>query len=450
LSAQRPGLTPLLAFSQVERNPSRYSRLALLLVLAVGLGLFALAFDSSLTTNGYDRAAYAVGSDIRFRATTDSIGDGLPTGGTNILMQQLQNLPGVLGVTQVYRGQANTTPDEGSNQIDALGIDPATFEQDAGVVSWRNDYASTSLDTLLSEMRTHSHGTSVATAADPIWAIVSAQFASRYQVKVGDPFTLEVGYAALGNTPFVVGAIANEFPTLYPGNEPGGFIVVDLNDYLSALRINTPVGAGNGILATFTPNEFWIRTTASPSQHAALLEDLANPNLHPQGAEVQTYSLAEQASQIASNPVSAGMRGLLLVGALTAAALAILGSIVQALMATQQRARQFAVMRTVGMSGRELTLVLLGEQLVVYFFGLVGGTLLGLLLVTATLPFLQFSNTTINPTTVGVPPYILTFDGQSLLSFYVALLMAFLVALLVASRYATSLGLGDALRLGED
>ncbi|MGO8947379.1 MAG: FtsX-like permease family protein, partial [Ktedonobacterales bacterium] len=447
LSAQRPGLTPLLAFSQVERNPSRYSRLALLLVLAVGLGLFALAFNSSLTTNGYDRAAYSVGSDIRFRAITDSDDDGLGTSGTSILMQRLQNLPGVLGVTPVFRGQVSTTSDEGGEQVDALGIDPATFERDAGVVSWRNDYASTSLNTLLSEMRTHSHGSDAGAAGAPIWAIVSTQFASRYQVKVGDPFSLEVGDAAFSST-FVVGAIANEFPTLYPGDVPGGFIVVDLNDYLSALRNNAPSGVDPG---TFSANEFWMRTTASPSQHAALLSDLANPNLLPQqNAEVQTYSLAEQASQIASNPVSAGMRGLLLIGALTAAVLAVIGSIVQGLLATEQRSQQFAVMRTVGMSGRQLTLVLLGEQVVVYFFGLVGGTLLGLLLVTATLPFLQFSDTTINPTTVGVPPYILTFDGQSILYFYVALFMAFLVALLAASRYASSIGLGDALRLGED
>src|SRR5262249_6287130 len=36
LAARRTGLTTLLAFAQVERNPSRYARMTLLLVLAVG------------------------------------------------------------------------------------------------------------------------------------------------------------------------------------------------------------------------------------------------------------------------------------------------------------------------------------------------------------------------------------------------------------------------------
>ena len=194
-----------------------------------------------------------------------------------------------------------------------------------------------------------------------------------------------------------------------------------------------------------------MRTTSNARQHAELMQQLANPAIIPQeNAETQIYSLPDQVSQIAGNPVSAGMRGLLLVGALTAALLAILGSIVQALLATQQRARQFAVMRTVGMSGRQLTLVLLGEQVVVYLFGLIGGTLLGLVMVTATLPFLQFSDTTINPAKVGIPPYILTFNGQTVLYFYAALLMAFIVALAIAARYATRIGLGNTLRLGED
>jgi hypothetical protein len=73
-----------------------------------------------------------------------------------------------------------------------------------------------------------------------------------------------------------------------------------------------------------------------------------------------------------------------------------------------------------------------------------------LLLVTATLPFLQFSDTTVDPAKVGVPPYLLTFNGVTILYFYAALLIAFVIALLIAARYATSIGLGKALRLGED
>jgi hypothetical protein len=102
------------------------------------------------------------------------------------------------------------------------------------------------------------------------------------------------------------------------------------------------------------------------------------------------------------------------------------------------------------MAGRQLTGLLLGEQIVVYAFGLVGGTLLGLLLATATLPFLEFSDTTIDPTKLGIPPYQLVFNGTGIIIFYAVLLAAFVLALATAARYATTIGLGKALRLGED
>src|SRR5262249_41525373 len=65
LAGRGRGATSLLALAQVERNPSRYARVTLLLVLAVGLGLFALTFDASLGANTRDRASYTIGADVR-------------------------------------------------------------------------------------------------------------------------------------------------------------------------------------------------------------------------------------------------------------------------------------------------------------------------------------------------------------------------------------------------
>ena len=91
------------------------------------------------------------------------------------------------------------------------------------------------------------------------------------------------------------------------------------------------------------------------------------------------------------------MSGLLLIGAFTAVLLAVLGSLVQAVMSARQRTTQFAIFRTLGMANNQLTRLLLGEQTVVYLFGLIGGTVLGLILTTATWPYLTFSDSTIDP-----------------------------------------------------
>lgn len=438
LAARGRGLTSLLAFAQVERSPSRYSRITLLLVLAVGLGVFALTFDTSLQQNARDRATYAVGTDVRTEQVT---GEGSEQGSK--IAAAMARLPGVLGVTPIYRTTSNQASGDGSANVDLLGIDPATWQQDAGAISWRGDYADQSLDILMAGMSAHSGGAAPGSAAAPIWAMVSDTFATQMHVKPGDRFSLQLSEISFGTTAFVVGAVIHEFPTLYPAREEGGFLVVNLNDLFTAIKLEAP----DQDTSLIGPNEYWLRTGPDSARQAALATALkTNGTLDVSNVT----TLDSVLSQNNANPVGSGMRGLLIVGAITAALLAVLGSIIQSVLAARQRATRFAVLRTVGMAGRQLTGLLLGEQIVVYAFGLVGGTLLGLLLATATLPFLEFSDTTIDPTKLGIPPYQLVFNGTGIIIFYAVLLAAFVLALATAARYATTIGLGKALRLGED
>jgi ABC-type antimicrobial peptide transport system permease subunit len=130
--------------------------------------------------------------------------------------------------------------------------------------------------------------------------------------------------------------------------------------------------------------------------------------------------------------------------------LAVIGGLAQATLAARQRSVQFAVLRALGASGRQLTNLLAGEQAIIYAFGLLAGSLVGLGLASATLPFLQFSDTAADSAMLGIPPYAQAFNPASLGLFYAALLAALLLALLILTRCAASIGLGKALRLGED
>ena len=436
LAARGSGPTALLAFAQVERNPNRYSRLTLLLVLAVGLGLFALAFDASLTQNAYDHAAYASGASVRIQTLFSVTAHDEPG-----YERQLARLPGVRAVTPVYRGQEDNPINGGNSQTEVLGIDPSSFGQVAGPVAWESRYAASSLDSLLSGMSAHSRGAGAGTQQRPVWALVSAVFAQQYHLKPSDPFTLTLSETS-GSMDFVVGDVVQDFPTMYPSRLPGSFIVVNLRDFEAGLEAN----AGGAGVANDGPNEFWLRTSGDVSQEQTLLRQAPTP---PENS-VTLLTLRREQEQDAGNPLGAGMRGLLLVGAVTAALLAILGTLAQAAVATKQRARQFAVLRTLGMSGGQLARLLLGEQSAIFAFGIAGGVALGLVMLTATLPFLEFSDAAIDPTTLGVPPYQMAFDPLTLLGFFAALALAFALSLLLTARYASSLGLGEALRLGED
>lgn len=438
IASRGRGLTSMLAFAQIERTPGRYSRMTLLLVLAVGLGLFALTFDASLKQNVHDRAAYAAGADLRMMVNPQ-----ISAKRTDGYVSHLEGLPGVEHATPLYRTYGSTSPNLGNLAVDILGVDSPSFATVANAVSWRSDYSSQSLPDLMAQMQAHRTQSPSETAApSPIWAIVSETFAQQLRLKVGFRFQLGVTDIPFTSPTFVVGAIVQDFPTLYPSVSPGGFIVLDLRDLETVISTNSQPGG------TVGPNEFWLRTTNNAAQHTALLRELDS---HQNDLSLNTVdSFREDLLRAQSNPVNGGMSGLLLIGALTAALLAVLGSVVQAVMAARQRTTQFAIFRTLGMASRQLTGLLLGEQTVVYIFGLLGGTILGLILTTATWPFLTFSDSAVDPSKVGVPAYVLRFDWQAVGIFYGALLVAFVLALTIAARYAATIGLGKALRLGED
>ena len=59
------GLVPSLSARQVARRPLRYTRAALLLTLAMSMGVFAVSYAATWTTSQDDQARYQVGADIR-------------------------------------------------------------------------------------------------------------------------------------------------------------------------------------------------------------------------------------------------------------------------------------------------------------------------------------------------------------------------------------------------
>lgn len=65
LLARRRGLVAPLGARQLSRRPLRYTRSALLLMLAAALGTFAGSYASTWTASQADQAAYRTGSDVR-------------------------------------------------------------------------------------------------------------------------------------------------------------------------------------------------------------------------------------------------------------------------------------------------------------------------------------------------------------------------------------------------
>jgi hypothetical protein len=133
------GLVPALGGRQLARRPLRYTRAALLLVLAAALGTFASAHAATWTTSQADQAAFAAGADVRMDQPSQTTIPDWAMG------EALRALPGVQAATPVTSGAASV----GTAVRDAilLGVDGTAL---ADVVRLRDGAAR---DTTLASLR---------------------------------------------------------------------------------------------------------------------------------------------------------------------------------------------------------------------------------------------------------------------------------------------------------
>jgi ABC-type lipoprotein release transport system permease subunit len=442
LAARRRGAAAMLAFSDLARSPAGPLRLLLLLLVTVGLALFALAANATLAQSAVDLAAFTTGADLRMVQLEPEHADAQAT-----ITARLRQTAGVAGVTPVYRGFASTSGALDTNNVDLLGIDATSWGQVAGSTSWRADYADTSLRTLLSDLRAHQIGaddadragaTGAGTSQYPIWAIVSDGFAARQHLHVGDRFPLLMPDSFGLLSSLRVGAIVHDFPTLAPSRAVGGFVVLNLNDCLGAVAVET-----SGATYQVGPNEFWMRL-APGARHAAVVRAL--DDIQGELDEVRISDRQALEALFGSVPAQVGMRSLLTVGALMAVTLAVLGATLHAVLTARRRTLEFAILRALGMSRGQLARLMLARLAIIYALGLAGGTALGLLLATTATSIFQQNGIGV----VGGPPTSLVFPAPAIAAFYGALLAACVLSLAIEARAALRLALSQTLRLGED
>ena len=125
---------------QLARRPLRYTRTALLLMLAMALGVFALSYAETWSGSQRDQAAYQAGADVRAAISTRP-------SGTPLITTDYTAIPGVLAAMPVERIPRGISPTTGS--VDVLAIDAAA----TSIVSFRSDQAAQPLDELMAKLR---------------------------------------------------------------------------------------------------------------------------------------------------------------------------------------------------------------------------------------------------------------------------------------------------------
>lgn len=254
-------------------------------------------------------------------------------------------------------------------------------------------------------------------------ALVTDRFLDNTGTEVGGTVALGPDGPSLA----LVGSVRG-FPTLPP--QAGG-VIVDLPTYLAAVYVGT---------GTVIPPRQWL-IDAAPGRERAVARLLDAPPY----SSAEIVDRAGMEDRLARDPVALGISGALSLGFVVAAVFAIVGFAVSAAVSAAERTTEFAVLRALGLTGRQLTGWLALEGGITAALALGGGIALGASVAWLVLPFVSLAGEGGKP----FPDVIVDLSWEAVAVLTGAILAALSVILAVQLMLLRRLALGPALRAGE-
>jgi hypothetical protein len=288
-------------------------------------------------------------------------------------------------------------------------------------------------------------------------AIVDSSTLNTLHLHVGSIFQVTVNeYENPPMTCLIIGMVPH-IPSVNDGtslNNQGealseGGILVDYQTYATAFSQQV---RNNPQLRALTPaplNHVWLHTRDDAASVASVRVALARLNL---------LNLSDRRAILAalqSDPLYLILSGILAIGTIAALLLALIGNLLTSWLSARTRLTNFAVLRAIGSTPRQVASMLTWEQAVVYLTGLLLGIGIGAFIVRTIIPALTLTdvNTDVNsdqfyalqttfPTHIVLP--------ASLLLALLAVVGIYGVALTMMVRMVSQPSLNQTLRLNED
>ena len=276
-----------------------------------------------------------------------------------------------------------------------------------------------------------SRGVHPGAERQPLPAIATKRFMRINGHGVGD--TIEV--SVQGHRIYVnfIGEM-DYFPTLETFTD--SYIVADLDAVVAYTNLEATGGE-------IRPNEVWLTTNGVAEERAELIAMLE------EGRPFASREIFDRERALAESQVDplveAGWRALLFVAFAAVLILSGLGFMVHAYVSFKSREIQFALMRTVGFSMRQLTTLVLLEQALVIGAGLALGAWIGGRLGASMMPFLAHDDRGAQV----LPPFVVDVNWQTLAITYLAMGLVFAVIITGVILLVRRISLQRILRLGE-
>ena len=232
----------------------------------------------------------------------------------------------------------------------------------------------------------------------------------------------------------VISDVIDFFPTLETFRR--SYLVADLASVSAYANLEATGGE-------LRPNEVWMTTNGSSSDRARLISMLDDSQPFPSR---EIHDRVQVLADSTLDPlVEAGWRALLFVAFAAVLVLSGLGFLVHAYVSFKSREAQFALMRTVGFSMRQLSTLVLLEQVLVIGAGLALGTWMGGRLGATMMPFLGHDDRG----TRVLPPFVVDVNWSTLIITYIAMGLLFAIIIAGVITLVRRISLQRILRLGE-
>jgi hypothetical protein len=264
------------------------------------------------------------------------------------------------------------------------------------------------------------------TRPGPIPAIVTRDLAARAHVTTGGRLDLtEDGV----DQPLTVAGIVAALPSTTPGAPA---VLVDWTGFGDE-------ALANGLSAP-SPTEWWLATRgADPAAAARVL------GAHPSWTGT-TVDRAALRHRLRDAPLGGALQGALILGFGAALVFAAIGFAVNTAVSARERAGEFAILRALGVRGRQVLGLVAVEQAFLVGMGLAGGLLLGIVVARLVVPHVVLTVSATAP----YPPAQVILRWPVVLAMLAAIVILLTAVLLLLVRSLRHGGPGQTRRLGED
>ncbi|HET8841232.1 MAG TPA: FtsX-like permease family protein, partial [Ktedonobacteraceae bacterium] len=373
LSIRLRGAASLLALAQMSRSPRQSVRMTLLLALATAFAIFTLLFNATQIQRVQDMADFQAMADFSGNVPAGVITPQQLTSMT----QTYKRLPGVQAASLGYVKKASAGGEALNLSVDFKAIDANTFLSTA---IWPAQDSDQPLASLLQQLTTNRNAF-ISKGVVP--AVVDNNAWDTLHLSPGARFTLNFSQVSASDlVHFQVVARVPYIPTSGNSGTPG--VLADYSTFVNVYTHNFTLGSGYAVPLNYV----WLRTNDNAAQLKALRQELNGGRLRLS----PLFDRTQMVQQLTYEPLYLTLFGILLLGAIISLLLALVGNLVASWLNTRARLANFAALRALGATPRQIAGTLAWEQVIIYSIALLLGFLAGWLLAVLALPSLVFTS----------------------------------------------------------